>query len=286
MRPCPGRLLPVLLSLTLSACDGDGAPTPDDETDTTDSDAADTDDSDSPDDTEPAPVFVPGSAVLYVDFAYDPVNDVATSYTLDDTTLPPGILLAIGDAEWTGDFADTDSYCVATWLAAGAIPRDGAAPENPGVAFSMDVTANATLETDCDERIDPAWAPDVGGALAGFQLRYDLFIDLLPPWRNLLLDQGFTEAELAGYTNSGLRGTLATASDIPFLFQSLTSAYAIDTNAVVQVDGNGNPVGIAQADMFDGRDPAAAWYSAFFFLDPAGLARALGYVPDPPAPNP
>jgi hypothetical protein len=296
------RLPHALLSLTalLAACNtsgGDDTDSPVDTDSTADTDAtADTDttpntdtpaDTDTPVDTEPPlPPFTPSVATLTLDYAFDPRNQVAAPFTFDGATYPVTAVLVLANQAWQGDPADTANSCTAVWQAGGTIPRDANAPSNPAVTLSLDVTGNTTLTTDCGDRVDPAWSADIGAALAAIDLKYDLFVDLLPPWRNLLDQQGVPDATLALYTNSGLRGTLANAAGIPFLFQSITTAFEIDQAFVVQVDGQGDPVPVPQAAMFQGDMIMPAWYNAFFFLDLEQVGAALGHVADPPAPTP
>ncbi|MFM2163217.1 MAG: hypothetical protein RLZZ383_2729, partial [Pseudomonadota bacterium] len=160
---------------------------------------------------------------------------------------------------------------------------DTDAPRVETVALSLDWSTGVVVDTDCADRIDTAWVADIVAALDGVTWKHDLFLALLPPYKADLLAAGtYSEADLARYTSSAFRGSLAAAIAKPAYFEALTAAYAIDTAGVVQVDA-GAPIGIPQAEMFLNGRPGPAWYSTQVFVDTATIGLMLGAAGETPA---
>lgn len=277
-----------LPTLGLLAC----TPKPDDDDPPVDSDTAADSDSDSgaetdtPTDTTPQfSPWQPATVTLSIDFAWDPRALQARPYTVDGVETAPNLTLRFASDAATADPATEDQRCQAKW----SVAQRGVDPDAPSgstVALSLDWSTGVVVDTDCADRIDPAWVADIVAALDGVTWKHDLFVALLPPYEADLLAAGtYTEADLERYTSSALRGSLAAAVGRPAYYEALTAAYAIDTAGVVQLDG-GAPVVIAQAEMFSNGRPGPAWYSTQVFIDTATIGLMLGAAGETPNDTP
>ena len=230
--------------------------------------STDTEDGNGDVDTAPQVQYLrPTTVLMLASFGYDSATGNAISFGYGADQVPSSLGFILANDAWNFTIADDANFCVVEF-AAGADDAIASFDVSaiPGALFGYDKPSD-TAAGDCNNKLNPLDWPDIGAELGALEwgLTIDTAID--PEYRQLLVDNGVTEADLAELIGASLTGSLADQIDPSgALAGGLTSASVVDENFSVQFGDDQFPLPMQNTEMIVGGELQNGSYSIQFVL--------------------